>query len=315
MRCAISRRSPTNGGGWGLLTEHIDEAAIAAAQYESAVVERTYRLLERIVRIRYGNAEAEHFVHPALAHLEADRGASSPAILDVTPWNRGYRLLEDGNELNRCASASELMPIVHSHLMVSGYRSADYLLAIHAGAVRKGDACVLLPAKSGGGKSTLTAALVHSGLDYLTDEVALLLPAEGGIRGLPLSMSLKEPVWELLSPMFPRLRRLREHRRQDARSVRYLPPPPESVGGTDAVQAKAIVFPHFIEETCRASLAPVPPGEALFRISEAGYDVDGGRLNPRIVGEAVNWIRDRASYELRYNRLEEAVPLVQELLA
>ena len=34
----------------------------------------------------------------------------------------------------------------------------------------------LLPAAAGSGKSSLTAALVHSGLGYYSDEVALIEP-------------------------------------------------------------------------------------------------------------------------------------------
>ena len=45
-------------------------------------------------------------------------------------------------------------------------------LVFHAGAVSDGRTAVLLPAASNHGKSTLTAALVRDGLQYLTDEAA-----------------------------------------------------------------------------------------------------------------------------------------------
>jgi len=54
-----------------------------------------------------------------------------------------------------------------------GWRAQGWI-AVHAGAVAKGDRCVLLCAASGGGKSTLTAALVQNGWKTLGDDKLLL---------------------------------------------------------------------------------------------------------------------------------------------
>jgi hypothetical protein len=51
---------------------------------------------------------------------------------------------------------------------------AEGWIAVHAGAVVKGAACALLCAASGGGKSTLTAALVQNGWKTLGDDKLLL---------------------------------------------------------------------------------------------------------------------------------------------
>ncbi len=61
---------------------------------------------------------------------------------------------------------------------------------IHAGAVWKGEQCIVLPGLSGKGKSTLTAWLVSKGYQYLTDEL-LFLDDAGHVIPLTRPLNLK----------------------------------------------------------------------------------------------------------------------------
>jgi hypothetical protein len=64
--------------------------------------------------------------------------------------------------------------------LVSGWRAAGWT-PVHGGAVTKGDKCLLLCAMSGGGKSTLTAALVRDGWHTLGDDKLLLRVGADGV--------------------------------------------------------------------------------------------------------------------------------------
>ncbi len=77
------------------------------------------------------------------------------------------------------------MEDVFSLVCTVGWR-AEGFVALHAGAVAKNGTCALLCTGSGGGKSTLTTALVLSGWSTLGDD-KLLLRRE---RGVPLLRSL-----------------------------------------------------------------------------------------------------------------------------
>ena len=70
------------------------------------------------------------------------------------------------------------MEDIFSLICTLGWR-ADGWIAVHAGAVVKDETCALICAASGGGKSTLTAALVQNGWKTLGDD-KLLLRIEGG---------------------------------------------------------------------------------------------------------------------------------------
>jgi len=62
--------------------------------------------------------------------------------------------------------------------------------ALHAGGVCKNGTCILLPGKSGSGKSTMTAWLVSRGHHYLTDELVFLAD-DGTVAPLTRPVSLK----------------------------------------------------------------------------------------------------------------------------
>jgi hypothetical protein len=68
----------------------------------------------------------------------------------------------------------------------------DGFLAVHAGAVSWAGRCLIMPAPPDSGKTTLTAALVSNGYDYLTDEAALINPSTGLVHPFLRPLSLEQ---------------------------------------------------------------------------------------------------------------------------
>lgn len=62
---------------------------------------------------------------------------------------------------------------------------AHHYLMLHAGMLEKNGSTLLLPAQPGSGKSTLCAALYHRGWRLLTDEIALVRPADLALVPFP----------------------------------------------------------------------------------------------------------------------------------
>ena len=73
------------------------------------------------------------------------------------------------------------MEDLFSLICTVGWREEGYV-ALHAGAVVKENTCAILCAASGGGKSTLTTALMHSGWQTLGDDKLLMRRDLGRIR-------------------------------------------------------------------------------------------------------------------------------------
>ena len=91
---------------------------------------------------------------------------------NLIPLGQAYAFLEWG--MNWCVS-------IH----------ANEYLKLHAAAVARNDAAIIMPGIPGAGKSTLCAALGLSGWRVLSDEHALIEPASGHIVPLCRPVSLK----------------------------------------------------------------------------------------------------------------------------
>jgi hypothetical protein len=95
-------------------------------------------------------------------------------------WDRGESWMIDFPiDLIETPSIDQLEDLVGLAL-VSGWRAAGWT-PVHGGAVTRDDKCLLLCAMSGGGKSTLTAALVRDGWRTLGDDKLLLRLGSDGI--------------------------------------------------------------------------------------------------------------------------------------
>jgi hypothetical protein len=206
-------------------------------------------------------------VHPALAHLETGTVETSAHTLTLARILRYLYVFSD-NDLIHCGEATaELSPQVRNALLAQAIRRQNHILHLHAGVVGKDGRLILLPGKSGSGKTLLTARLVASGCEYYSDEVALVERDTDRVRPVPLSLCVKESGIGPLAPHFPGLLDLPAHRRKDGAAVRYLPPPPprslpeEGRSGIPAV----LVFPVHVDGA-PAVLRPLSAAEAFGRL-------------------------------------------------
>ena len=72
------------------------------------------------------------------------------------------------------------------------------LLCVHAGVVSLGDRLVVIPAVSGTGKTTLTAALVRAGFGYVSDEALAVDRLTHAVTAFPRPLALAADVLPLL---------------------------------------------------------------------------------------------------------------------
>ena len=174
--------------------------------------------------------------------------------------------------------------------------------------------CVIQPAPSGNGKSTLTAALIAKGFDYCTDDLALLTESPVRLRPCPMCLGIKSGSWDVLSEYLPELADLPEYRRADKKRIRYFPPTEGCLphSSTDAYPVAAMIFPQFVRGN-GTELRQIARGDALIRMTEAGYDLQGA-LDGAWVDRMVAWIKSLNCFELRFDSLDDAVDAVSSVL-
>lgn len=278
------------------------------------VAEAHYRLLKTCALIRYAHPAQMRMVDLVIGHLKTDETVAPDLVIDISGvlWEEGTQLTSyvyrDGKPEGQANRLSHVGPIVKSVLWMASVNAHDFLLDLHAGVVGKGDRCILLPAEAGSGKSSLTAALVHSGLDYYSDEVALVERDSFLVPPVPLAVCVKSTGWDLMARYYPEIAQLPSHRRGDKKVVRYVPPPRTALARKPG-HVSHIFFPCYAKDQ-PTQLTRLARSDALARLMDQCLAFRM-RLDSASVQELVRWIAGIDCFALPFSSLDDAVELVR----
>ena len=170
--------------------------------------------------------------------------------------------------------------------------------ALHAGAVTRGNSCIVLPGQSGTGKSTLTAWLAAHGYQYLTDEL-IFLADDGTVtpvtRPISLKSSLDQFSWINLQDCHDQIIAAENEMMIPHRLLnqRFTPQKP---------LVTHIVFPHYVEGAMM-TLQPLSPAKSCFLLMQS--HVNARNLEGLGVPVLAETVRHCRSYSLTYSRFED----------
>lgn len=279
--------------------------------------EAHYRLLNTTVLVRFGHRAQLSMVDAVIGHLKTDEAAKADLVMEISASRWGENQLRsniycDGKAETFAQQLSRLGPLVKALLWTRAVNGSDFLLNLHAGVLGHNGRCILLPAEAGSGKSSLTTALSHAGLDYYSDEVALIDRRTLSVPPVPLAVCVKSTGWDLMSRYYPQIPRLPIHRRDDGKIVRYVPPPASAKGNRPA-PVSHIFFPLYrAGESTR--LEPLAQSEAFARLMTQCLALRH-RLDNDTVDRLVGWMAGLDCYALTFSSLDEAVALVQATIS
>ena len=286
--------------------------------FESAA-DGYYRLLGTSALIRFAHLAQRRMVDAAIGHLATDSCPAPAIVLDIYAVKLDDGQIRSNLYRNRApvdyaAKLSFLGPIVKAALWQSAVNAHDFLYYIHAGVVGTGEACILLPAPPGSGKSSLTAALSHSGFLYFTDEVALIERETLKVPPVPLALCVKSTGWDLMARYYPEISTLPTHRRTDGKVVRYMPPPhtESEAKRLRSAPVSHIFFPQYSEAE-PPELEPISRTEALRGLMDECLALRQ-QLTFDTVCQLVRWIAGIDCYKLTFSSLDEAVGLIQKVV-
>jgi len=212
----------------------------------------SHDLLDRVVAFRSSDPELLAAVDDFIGVSRSD--APPDVFFDADPRADGgidLHAAETWEFPNRSGFFAQLPGVVHDFAARS-----DSSLVLHAGAVRTPDGrVVLLPAASEHGKSTLVAALVQAGCDYLGDEMIGVRAGSLAAISCPTPLALDDVSRSVLGLATP------SSRHTDPRALR---PDVRCLRG-EVGPVSEIVVPAFALGTERSVelLAPVDALRAL----------------------------------------------------
>ena len=118
------------------------------------------------------------------------------------PRSQRFELYRNDDRIYRCGHRDDVVPMLLWWVNRVACFETSHRLMVHAAVAARHGRAILMPAAQEAGKTTLVAALVADGFDYLTDEAAALDPESGMVEAFPKWLSLKSGSWHL----FPHLR-------------------------------------------------------------------------------------------------------------
>jgi len=113
-------------------------------------------------------------------------------VLSVAHETRrtGMAVEVEGHLAARGLSHAQALDVLESELQLSVARLAQPQVFVHAGVVAVEGRAILVPGRSGAGKTTLVRALVEAGATYYSDEYAVL-DRDGRVHPYPRRLSVR----------------------------------------------------------------------------------------------------------------------------
>lgn len=266
--------------------------------------EVTYRIGDQAFVVRYGSAELFGVIHGLLAHLCAATSCGKPKVIDVWCEDGCYYLLNEGQVRMQSPLRDTAVLVTVQEIAELAYRGRDWLTVCHACSVIDGTQCIVMPAPSGNGKSTLAAALNYTGWNVMSDDVVPVDRYTHDAVSVPIPFNLKSASLAVLSRFDSRIDRTQGFRRGDE-IIHYLVP--QTIGEAPPAASypvRLLIYPRYVPgaKTTLRRLSHVESFQKLIR-SDCMLPLP---LEDDLVAELVGWIGTLPACELVYSVLEDA---------
>ncbi|MEX1133480.1 MAG: hypothetical protein WED83_01400 [Acidimicrobiia bacterium] len=262
-----------------------------------------FNSLGTIVQVRSQEPTLGELIRNLFRHFPPS-GQSPDLVISITHDQGRYRIEKNEEGIaDGCSRDKALVQLLSIVNETSVYGATS--LVVHAGAVASDGEVIAFPASAQAGKSTLVAACLKEGFDYVTDE-ALLITDTGRVIPYPKAMWLTRESRAALS--------VDEARLMAPLDDRYKSPVlPEELGAQVAgtpLKMKHLVLPE--RNGAPVSLEPLGPAFAATELLTHAFN----RYDrPREWFElAAGLTRTMSAWRLRYGEASEAASYLRSRL-
>lgn len=263
------------------------------------------------IELAYDDGRPADLVHFLFRHV--------PATPVAEPWTRfrladaggsaGWSLQQDGRTLCQNLPAGQMADRLMGHVCYALAHESHHGLLLHAAAVRAAGRGILLPGKSGAGKSTVSAWFAANGSEYSTDEMVFIANGGDDLLGFTRPITIKAAARHLVPT------RVDEGPGQGfsvADPVEMIAP--ESLGAAiveGAMTLNLIVFPEYRDGT-ETALRSLTKAQAAFELMKCL--ANARNLAEHGLPEAIRLASHVRSYALTYSDMNRAGRSVLDLL-
>jgi hypothetical protein len=263
---------------------------------------------EKCFRLLVNDAEFAEEIRPRLSHLRAD--CTLPDItLHVIRHKGQYWVFRGEASIRGGAEVTFARTILLEEMARLSRPGTEWLTILHASVCGTDGSCIIMPAATNSGKSTLAAALMHSGLHVFSDDSAAIDRQSLQVISVPFALMLREGSWSALEPYFPELSSAPSLERNGA-TVRFVAPSSASCQVRTATP-RCLLFIQF-QPGASVRLQPISVFECLLGLQRSVFWVPHDQAS---IGAFLSWVQSIPAYEIIYSSLDDAVPMIRSLLA
>lgn len=271
-------------------------------------LKQVYRVGDCIIKICTDSTLLAQAIDSVFAYLTESTTQISDVTFSAWQQQQQYYLVQDEQILVQNASLDALINHLHYAILQRAIAHNAWLSVLHAGAVSRGDYCLVLAGCGGAGKSTLTASLLARGFYYFCDDLVPLARQNLHAVPVPVPLTIKEPSWSLLQPYYPHLSMLPYYVR-NGKKVRYLSPPISTCPATQKVSY--LLFPQVSKTT--PTLRRLDSLDSLHRLLVANM-VLPQPFTATAMTQLLQWLESTPCYEIAYTELNSAIELIEQHL-
>jgi hypothetical protein len=271
--------------------------------------ERAYRLAGHRFAVRSDCPDFLRALHAVLGAFRGGPGGAPGTQHYEIEKADGFVIRKGRRFVARCPEMGDAVECVESMMHMDLVRLLDRRLLFHAGAVARGGALLVLPARAGSGKTTLVAGLLKRGCRYLTDEMLILSPRTLRAIPFPRPLNLKRGSLSLFPRLGPELEPVRPGELRNPRAhIHHLRVKPRFRQRVPlAARRRIFLFPAWRRDA-PARLQTLSRVEAIRSLASVCYN--HFLYGARFLALCERLTRGALCARLEYGRLQSALRLI-----
>ena len=242
------------------------------------------------------------------SHMETDGDVQ--VVYSVVVGRERHVLYRASEVLYETEEYRELVPALERLVEGEMVKAFWDRLVFHAGAVAKDGIVVVLPAEPGGGKTSLVAALLKQGFEYLSDEFAIIDPESLKVLPFPKGLCFKEGGIELFPHLKPKSLYVEWDMGGETGRLWYLDPLDLGPGvSREARRVRYIIFP---ERDGSEEIVEISKAKAILKL--AGNLLNLDFFGRDLLDAMVELVRETECLCLRTGKPQEGARLIRSLV-